>query len=139
MCRKPFRSSNCKALKKIFEGIKIKCPNSPCNEFPEYLDYLEHLKKCQYRKYHCSNEGCDYENTLNNKEDMKAHFASCLYRITHCEFCNEEMIANKLERHCKKECPKFIIDCGFCYESMTREYFDNKHTEKECLKFQIKD
>ena len=138
LCRKPFKSSKCKALKKLFEGIKIKCPNSPCDKTPEYLDYIEHLEKCNYRKYYCSNEGCDYENTLNNKEEMKSHLTSCLYRITNCVFCNEEMIANKLENHWKNDCPKFIIICDDCNESMTREYFDNNHTEKECMKFEIK-
>ena len=138
LCRRQFKSTNCKALKKIFEGIKIKCPNSSCKECPDYSDYVEHLKKCQYRKCHCSNEGCEYENTLNNKEDMKTHFSSCLFRITNCDFCNEEMIANELEKHCKKDCPKFIIDCGYCYESMTREYFNKEHTDKKCMKFQIK-
>ena len=138
LCRKPFKSSNCKALKKIFEGIKIKCPNSPCNEYPEYLDYLEHLKKCKYGKFYCSNKGCDYENTLNNQKDMKAHLTSCLFGIAKCDFCNKEMIANKLENHFKKDCPKFIIDCEFCYESMAREYFDKEHTDKECMKFQIR-
>ena len=138
LCRKPFKSSNCKALKKILEGIKIKCPNSPCNEYPDYSDYEQHLKKCQYRKCHCSNEGCEYENTLNNKEDMKVHFNSCLYRITNCDFCNEEMIANELEKHCKKDCPKFIIDCGYCYKSMTREFFEKEHTDKKCMRLQMK-
>ena len=138
LCRKQFKSSKCKALKKLFEGIKIKCPNSSCNENPEYSDYIEHLEKCKYRKYHCSNKGCNYENILINKDDMKLHLTSCLYRITNCDFCDKEMIANQLEKHFKHDCPKFIIDCGYCYESMKREYFENEHTEKECIKFQIK-
>lgn len=138
LCNKSFKSSNCKALKKIFKGIKIKCPNSPCNDYPDYSDYEQHLKKCQYRKYHCSNEGCDYENTLNNKEDMKELFNSCKYRIINCDFCKEEMIAKKLENHCKKDCPKFIIDCGYCYKSMTREFFEKEHTDKKCMRLQLK-
>ena len=138
LCRKLFKSSNCKALKKIFEGIKIKCANSSCKEYPNYSDYVEHLKNCQYRKYHCSNEGCDYENTLNNKEELKTHFTSCLYRITNCDFCKKEMIANELKNHCIKDCPKFIIECEYCNQSMTREYFNREHTDKKCMKFQIK-
>ena len=69
---------------------------------------------------------------------MKEHFNSCLYRITNCEFCKEEMIANELENHCKKDCPKFIIDCGYCYKSMTREFFEKEHTDKKCMRLQIK-
>ena len=69
---------------------------------------------------------------------MKEHFKSCLYRITNCDFCKEEMIANKLENHYKKDCPKFNIECDDCYEPMTREYYENEHTNEECMIFQIK-
>ena len=139
MCRaKPFKSSNCKALKITFLDIKLKCPNEPCEENPKYYDYISHLEKCEFKKYHCINKDCNYENTLNNKDDMESHFKTCKYRITNCDFCGKEMIAHLLENHHGNDCPKFIIECKNCFESMTREDYINEHTENKCLKNQIK-
>ena len=139
MCRaKPFKSSHCKALKITFLDIKLKCPNDSCKENIKYYDYVSHLEKCEFKKYHCVNKNCNYENTLNNKDDMELHFKSCKYRIINCEFCGKEMVANLLEKHHENECLKFIIKCKNCFESMTREDYNNVHTENICMKNQIK-
>ena len=139
MCRaKPFKSSKCRALKIAFLDVKLKCPNDSCKENPKYYDYISHLEKCEFKKYHCVNKDCNYENTLNNKNDMESHFNSCEYRITNCKFCGKEMVAHLLEKHHGNDCPKFIIKCKNCFESMTREDYNNAHTENKCLKNQIK-
>ena len=139
MCRsKPFKSSNCKALKITFLDIKLKCPNNGCKENPKYHDYISHLKKCEFKKYHCINKNCKYENSLNNKEDMESHLKSCEFRMTKCDFCGKEMVANLLEKHHEEDCPKFIIKCENCLESMTRDDYNNNHSENICLKNQIK-
>lgn len=139
MCRaKPFKSSHCKALKITFLDIKLKCPNDSCKENIKYYDYVSHLEKCEFKKYHCVNKNCNYENTLNNKDDMESHFKSCKYRIINCEFCGKEMVANLLDKHQENDCLKFIIKCKNCFESMTREDYNNVHTENICMKNQIK-
>ena len=82
MCRKsPFNNSDCKALKKLFLNIQLKCSNKPCDEKILYPEFINHLEKCKFRKYRCLNDGCDYENTLNNKKDMEKHSLECEYRI----------------------------------------------------------
>lgn len=139
MCRaKPFKSSNCKALKITFLDIKLKCPNDSCKENLKYNDYISHLEKCEFKKYHCVNKDCNYENTLNNKNDMESHFNTCKYRITNCKFCGKKMVGHRLENHHGNDCPKFIIKCNDCFESMTREDYNNAHTKNKCLKNQIK-
>ena len=139
MCRtNPFKSSKCKALKISFLDIILKCPNDSCKENPKYYDYISHLEKCEFKKYHCVNKYCYYENTLNNKNDMESHFNTCAYRITNCKFCGKEMVAHLLEKHHGNDCHKFIIKCKNCFESMTREDYNNVHTENKCLKNQIK-
>ena len=69
---------------------------------------------------------------------MESHFKSCKYRIINCEFCGKEMVANLLDKHQENDCLKFIIKCKNCFESMTREDYNNVHTENICMKNQIK-
>ena len=112
ICRNnPFQSTGCKALTKMFSNIKLTCPNSPCKQKIEYTDYLSHQKKCKYRKYHCCNEGCDYENTLSSKKDMKKHSEECEYEI---------------------------VTCINCHHHMKRSYFNNSHDHIDCLRYKVK-
>ena len=38
----------------------------------------------------------------------------------------------------KKIVQFFIIDCGYCYKSMTGEFFEKEHTDKKCMRLQMK-
>jgi hypothetical protein len=134
ICRKsPFQSTECKALKKIFANIKLKCPNKPCQESIEYSDYLFHQEKCKYRKYHCIIEGCNYENTLNEIDNMEKHSKECPYRMINCMYCKKLIKIINMDNHLNNECEQ-IVKCYNCNYQMKRSYFNSKHNDLDCLK-----
>ena len=134
ICRKsPFQSTECKALKKIFANIKLKCPNKPCQESIEYSDYLLHQEKCKYRKYHCIIEGCNYENTLNEIDNMEKHSKECPYRMINCMYCKKLIKIINMDNHLNNECEQ-IVKCYNCNYQMKRSYFNSKHNDLDCLK-----
>ena len=141
ICRKsPFRSSNTHALKRFFVNLKLKCPNSPCEKTFEYsqytADYNNHIKNCPFRKYCCQNNGCNYKNTLNNKEEMEKHSKECKYKIIKCKYCNKEIKEIDLENHVIKECEQ-LLKCEYCHNEMTRSYYNSSHTELDCTEKQL--
>lgn len=136
LCKsRQFNPRKAKGLNKFLNKVRIRCNNNPCKEKPEYFDYVNHLEKCPFRRYHCTNEGCKYEDTLDN---IKYHSSECQYRIIKCKFCNKEIRQYTFEVHEKTECTQ-NIECGKCHTSMTRGfYWKNHHSEKDenisCLK-----
>lgn len=141
MCRKsPFNHSDCKALKKLFLNLQLKCPNKPCDEKILYPEYINHLEKCKFRKCRCSNDGCDYENILENKNEMMAHSILCKYGLFPCIYCGKKIKKLELEEHVNTTCTQ-IVQCQFCHKTMTRGYLKSKHekddTEVQCLKKKI--
>ena len=143
LCRvSPFKSSGSKALKKLFSNIQLKCPNKSCKEKIPYYEYINHLKICQYRKYHCINDGCDYENIVANKKDIEEHSKICKYRIIECKKKKKKIKEIDSENHLNKECSQ-IVECRFCHEKMERWIFNTNHNNKDitknivCLKSQV--
>ena len=136
LCKsKQFNPRKAKGLKKFLNKIRIRCNNKQCREMPEYFDYVNHLEKCPFRIYHCTNEGCKYEDTLDN---IKYHSSECQYRIIKCKFCEKEIRQYTFEIHEKTECTQ-NIECVKCHTSMTRGFFwKNHYSEKDenisCLK-----
>ena len=138
MCRKsPFNYSDCKALKKLFKNIQIKCPNKPCNTNIEYSDYITHLKKCPFRIYHCNNDGCNFEISLDNINKMKEQCEVCKYRTVECNYCGEEIKEKDYMFHVKNKCTQ-IIECIFCNEKMERCKYYSEHLNKINIKCLIK-
>ena len=137
ICKKIFVTRQSKGLKKILSKIRIKCPYRFCKKNPQYFDYVKHLEDCDYRLYHCKNDGCEYQDVLIN---MKYHTNECKYRIIKCKFCSKNIKAYTFEKHEKNECTQEII-CPKCHETMTRGYFWSNHYNEnneniECLKGQ---
>ena len=136
VCRQsPFQSTECKTIKKIISKYKLKCPNIPCNENPEYSEYITHQEKCKFRKYHCNNEGCNFE-TINDIESMKAHSLSCQYKRIICQYCNESLKEIDFVNHLNNKCNK-IIDCPDCHNQMKISDFMNNHNVITCLMCQL--
>ena len=139
VCRNsPFQSTESKTIKKIISKFKLKCPNAPCNENPEYSEYIKHQEKCKFRKYHCKNDGCNYETILENKEGMESHKKSCQYRLIACQYCAKTLKEIDLIKHLNNECDK-IIECSDCHKSMTTSNFLSKHDVISCLINQLDD
>ena len=137
----PFISSGCKALKNIFLNIHLKCPNESCEENIEYSEYINHISNCKYRKYHCANDGCDYENTVNNIKEMEKHSKICKYRIIKCNHCEKEMKELEYKNHLETQCSK-IVHCKFCDSKMENWYYITKHSHNKtddvkCLKNKV--
>ena len=139
LCRKsPFNCSNEEELKHLFINIHLKCPNEFCDKIILYSEYITHLEMCTYRKYHCVNDGCDYENVLYNKIDMKIHSNECIHRIVSCRFCEKKMKKIELNEHINNKCTQ-LVNCNYCNKRMQKEYFLKVHkngddNDIQCLK-----
>ena len=134
----PFDTREAKGLNKFFSKIRIKCIHDNCNEKPEYFDYLNHIENCKYRLYHCNNEGCEYEDILDN---IKYHSNECKFRIVKCKFCSKEIKERNFQKHEKTEC-KSYIECNLCHLTMARGFYWTNHFSENnenisCLKGQI--
>ena len=138
ICRdSPFKTTYSQTTKRLLANIRIKCPNVPCEENPEYFDYISHQEKCKFRKYRCINDGCNFEITLDNKSSMEYHSKSCQYRIIKCEYCNKKIKFNDVIEHANKYCNQ-IIECNTCHMKMTRSTYMSKHDDICCLKGLVK-
>ena len=127
ICRRhPFKSSGSRALKNLVLNIKLKCPNELCKEKIEYAEYINHLKNCKYRKYYCKNEGCTYENIVDNIKDIEEHSKICKNKLIKCIYCEKEMKEIDYENHATCECSQ-IVECSFCNTKMERWFFKTKH------------
>ena len=138
-CRKsPFQGRNAKSVKTFFNKINFNCIYKGCQEHPEYSEYLDHLKKCKFRLYKCNNEGCNYQDIL---ENMEIHATQCKYLIIKCKYCSKDINLANLELHEKNECTE-IIFCPKCHIKMAKKYYFNTHRKNEidsmeCQKEQI--
>lgn len=134
----PFIFRKAIAIKKFFNEIRIKCPYKNCKKCPQYSDYVSHLEKCDFRLYHCTNEGCNYQDILVN---VQYHSNECQYRIIKCQYCQKDIKQNNLETHEKTECSQ-EVECQKCFSVMERGFFWTNHYSEnddniECLKAQI--
>ena len=135
ICRNSrFQISECLALKIFFKNIYLKCPNESCKENPNYLDYISHLEKCKFRKYYCSNQGCTYENVLNNEKDLIFHSQLCKFRIINCSYCNEKMNVNDYKNHVLYNCSQ-NMECPKCHKIMTRGIYNSVHNTKDNIEY----
>ena len=132
----PFAFGDNKPLKRFFADIKLKCPNSKCKEHPDYLEYLSHQENCIFRKYHCINDGCDFQICINKEKAMDSHWRKCPYRKIKCKYCQKEIRFIDAQNHTNLECDKFK-KCKICHKEMTKNEYDNNHNEVNCLKFQV--
>ena len=125
--------------KNYLNKIKIKCTNVGCSKYIQYSDYLNHLEKCQLRKYHCKNQPCKEEGYYN---DMLNHSKNCQYRLVDCIKCKQYMKFCDLKNHQMEYCPEIIIKCKLCGNSMKRgiyikEHKSEKNENVKCLKLQV--
>ena len=140
MCKKqPLQIKEAKSLRALFAKIKIKCIHNNCKRKPDYFDYINHIENCEYRLYHCTNNGCTCEGFL---DEIKYHSnEECKFRIVNCHYCSKQIKARDCEVHEKNECTQ-IIECPLCHLTMTRAFYNTKHYNKNgenivCLKGQV--
>ena len=111
MCRlKHFKSNTFQLKESCFKNIRIKCPYKNCNEKRRYFKYIIHLKKCKNKLYHCTNEGCNYEDNITN---MQKHEIVCPKKVIPID-----NLDNKTENGCINNIePKTIYIPPFDYNS----------------------
>lgn len=133
MCRQsPFKAIKCMTIQKILTNIQLRCPNCPCQETPFYSDFLAHLEKCQFRTIYCSNEGCNYKNTMNNKDDIISHSKECPYRKINCHYCGNLVRVIDIKEHETNVCKEIEV-CQTCFTKMRKYDYQNNHDECTCL------
>lgn len=132
----PFKTTGSKTIKKILSNIRIKCPNSSCQENPFYSDYMAHQEKCIYRKYCCRNKGCYYQNCLNNKDDMIAHSKACEFKEIQCKYYGKMIKEIKIKEHEKNFC-KELFQCSICHTKMRKYDYLNCHDKYRYLQCKI--
>lgn len=119
--------------------IKIKCTNSGCSKYIQYYDYLKHLEKCEYRKYHCKNDPCEKDGYLN---EMMDHSYVCQFRRIICEKCQQKIRYKEKDIHSIKFCPENIVKCNKCGSKIKRgiylrDHKSDKNDNPICLKIQL--
>ena len=110
-------------LIRSFGELKIKCSNNGCPCTPCYSNFVQHLEKCEYRKYKCTNEKCNY---IGLKENVKSHCLNCKFRLEECKYCQQLVPFCEHEKHAKTVCQQEYT-CQKCFVPMKRGYYFSKH------------
>ena len=125
--------------KNYLNKIKIKCTNVGCQNYIPYSDYLNHLEKCQLRKYHCKNQNCREEGYISN---MIKHSKICPYRMTPCAKCKQIITFSEMKTHQQEMCPEIVVKCQLCGICMKRGQYLKEHKSEnnenvKCLQSQF--
>ena len=125
--------------KNYINKIKIKCTNVGCSKFIPYSEYVNHLEKCQLRKYHCKNQSCKEEGYRN---EMINHSKNCQFRIVECPNCKQNFKYIEIKTHQQEYCPEIFVKCQLCGISMKRGIYIKDHKSEnnenvKCLKLQV--
>ena len=68
-----------------------------CKKNVKVDELLLHQETCDFAPVVCSNEGC--EETMDRRDKESHESEACLFRMTTCESCAEEMIYREFEKH----------------------------------------
>ena len=125
--------------KNYLNKIKLKCTNIGCSKYIPYCEYLNHLEKCQLRKYHCKNQSCKEEGYIN---DMINHSKYCPFRSVECPKCKHNIQILDMDIHDQETCPENIVKCELCDSTMKRgiyikEHKSDKNENVKCLQLQV--
>jgi hypothetical protein len=125
--------------KNYLNKIKIKCTNVGCSKYIPYSDYINHLEKCELRKYHCKNQPCKEEGYIN---EMINHSKICHYRLIECTKCKQLIKYCETKIHQQEVCPEITVKCKLCGSSMKRGIYLKNHKSDgneniNCLKLQV--
>lgn len=96
---------------------------------------LEHLTKCDFRKVHCPNPGCNIQLLA---QDLQEHIEkTCLHKKIPCQWC-KVLITQAEQKDHEKTCTKFPLSCpeGCGEVNIPRELMDD-HIQNHCPLAQI--
>lgn len=116
-------------ISEIIKRQEAYCINKAkgCNWVGVYIERTEHAEShCEYQQIKCKNEGC---NLVYSRKEMQSHDETCLFKLTQCCKCNQEIVKGLLMTH-RSECPKEELIC-ICEQLYFRDTID-KHKREEC-------
>ena len=115
--------------------IKLKCPQSHlgCSCILNCGEVENHeLQVCEFFQHQCPNR-CQMEKFFFRQELEKHCKDECPKRLVQCSRClnGKSFYFCELEFHYQKECPKSYVRCSFCLKFMQNRYIAEHHLQ-EC-------
>ena len=119
LCKNNFEYKVKEDIQKNLNSLSFKCIYSKegCNKILNYLEYFNHIEKCEHKKiiYECQNYKfnfllksfhiCQYRGTL---QEVEQHFKLCAFFEFKCIICNKNILGINLMDHIKEKC-KFNV------------------------------
>lgn len=107
-------------IREIVNSVKIKCLRPLCDIILPYKKFVQHFFiECEYLIIKCPNALCTEEMS---KIELHKHLKECLYRITYCDNCNNEMILQEKLSH-DRFCKSVNVICVLCRNKIPRKDF----------------
>ena len=137
------KSNKCPNCREIFQGINInnetlnilnninlKCYhyNEGCNQIISYINYINHLKNCDFGEYECPFEDCKY---IGLKKDMNFHIEKCALMLIKCSFCLNKYPKINMNEH-KVKCGENLIQCELCFQQVKMKNYIS-HKNNKCI------
>nr|GMD00919.1 putative E3 ubiquitin-protein ligase SINA-like 6 [Ipomoea batatas] len=93
-CAWPIGYNRCRALEKVLESVKIRCPNARygCKESLIYSNQNEHLSTCIYAPCSCPLQTCNF---LGFSREVYTHFSAHLSSAKRFSFNSPKLISLK--------------------------------------------
>ena len=101
-----------------------------CKENVKVEEILLHQQTCGFAPVVCSNEGC--EETMNRRDQRSHEREACVFRMTTCESCAEEMMYRDFEKH---QCTlrREINEMKVCLDEINAKLTQIMATQSETL------
>ncbi|XP_064389747.1 TNF receptor-associated factor 5-like [Halichondria panicea] len=121
----------CKACieKWIIRKKESVCPHCRAENFNKIIA-LPLVRKIKELGVYCTNRnnGCK---AVINYEHFQKHVIECLFGAVECtnDCSTAGLLRNKLEHHCKQECPSRIVHCKLCNEEGKHSVIIGRHIQ----------
>lgn len=117
------------AVKKIIEGINVKCSNNGCYEIMPASSRSAHEDTCPKGSTLCPNsELCG----IMERGTIASHLLICEYRRIVCHKCDLSLPLPQLMDHLDTECVEVVIECpNLCRSSLRRKNI-SEHVADHC-------
>ena len=121
MCKNYFEYETNNNINKYLYRLCFKCiyNNKGCNKIIRYLEYFNHINKCEYKTniFECQVENYNYNKKIfekcsfkGNNNEIEEHFKKCAFTEYKCIFCNENILKINLKEHSEYNCKFSIIN-----------------------------
>lgn len=107
------------AVKKIIDGISVRCKFDGCFERMTVAERPRHQETCPHGSVMCPNsELCG----IMERSGLTAHLTRCQFRPIRCHLCEVPLILSALQAHLENACEETMVDCtNHCLAKMKRK------------------